>query len=94
MSAFIRLLEAATVLRPVVQNVALRQALPYVIKLTAIAITTSVIAAAVIVLAFYGLHLEMVIHGYGQEQALLLTFCIASATLILFVLLILIVAVY
>ena len=73
-------------LRPVVQGVAVRQALPKVIKLASIAITTSVIAAVVLVLAFYGLHLEMVLHGYGPEQALLLTFCAACIVLILFVL--------
>lgn len=86
MSAFVRLLEAAALLKPVAQGVAVRQALPKIIKLAAIAITTCVIAAAVILFAFYGIHLEMVLHGYGTEQALLFTFCVACAVLIIFVL--------
>ena len=81
-----RLLDAAALLKPVAQGVAVRQALPKIIKLIAIALTTSVIASAVLMLAFYGLHLELVIHGYEPEQALFLTLCAAIVILILCVL--------
>ena len=86
MSAFLRLIEAAAILKPVAQGVAVRQALPKIIKLVAIAITTSVIAAAVIMFVFYGIHLKLSLHGYSAEQALLVTFCVASMVLIVFIL--------
>lgn len=86
MSAFLRLIEAAAVLKPVAQGVAVRQALPKIIKVVAIAVTTSVIAAAVILFAFYGVHLELSLHGYSAEQALLITFCVACMALIVFIL--------
>ena len=86
MSAILRILEAAAVLKPIAVGVSVRQALPKIIKLAAIAVTTSVLAAAVLMFAFYGIHLEMVLHGYGPEQALVVTFCGALMALILFML--------
>ena len=72
--------------RPVVQGVAVRKALPSIIKLAAISIATSVIAAAVVVFGLYGIHLEMVLHGYQPEQALIFTFCVSCMALIIFIL--------
>jgi hypothetical protein len=86
MSVFVRLIEAAAVLKPIAVGVSIRQALPKIIKLAAIAVTTSVLAASVIMFALYSIHFEMTLHGFGPERALIITFCVACMALILFVL--------
>lgn len=86
MSTLIRLLEATAIFRPVMQGIALRQLLPKIVTLAVVGVLTAIVGAAVVMLGFYAINVELNLQGYSEGQSLRVTGCIALMVLICLIL--------